>query len=127
MFDGRSVPIKQLAVVVLGSLLATGAALLSLVRAQAAGVAPATTAPATSPADRSIRTNSAGETVLTFDDAEVGKAIPSRTSGTVTFTLAETRTLSDDSYTLEGHLEPGAKIYTRSFKPELRANKMRGD
>ncbi len=80
--------VKQIAFVVLGSLLATGVALPSFVAAQVADVAPATTAPATSPADRSTRTNSAGEVVLTFDEAAIGKAIPSWTQGAVTFTLA---------------------------------------
>src|SRR2546423_592509 len=79
--------VKQIALVVLGSLVATGVA-LPLVRAQAFAVAPATTAPATSPADRSIQTNAAGETVLTFDDATVGKAMPLWTQGAVTFALA---------------------------------------
>ena len=80
--------VKQIAFVVLGSLLAIESAQPNPLRAQAAAVASSTTSPATAPADRSIRTNSAGETVLTFDEAAIGKAIPSWTQGDVTFALA---------------------------------------
>src|SRR4051794_9591372 len=50
--------------------------------------APATTAPATAPADPAPRKNAAGEVVLTFADAPVGKAVPIWTEGLVTFALA---------------------------------------
>jgi hypothetical protein len=46
---------------------------------------------------------------------------------TVTFTLLETGVQSDDSYQLEGHLQPDAKIYSRSFKPALRQQKLASD
>jgi hypothetical protein len=39
----------------------------------------------------------------------------------VTFTLVETRPVDDDLYTLEGHLNPGVKPYSASYKPLLRA------
>ena len=53
-----------------------------------ASLAPATTNtnPTTSPAP--LHKNAAGEIVLTFDDATVGKAIPTWTQSGVTFTLA---------------------------------------
>ena len=50
--------------------------------------AAASTRPATAPADRPRQTNSAGETIVTFERATVGKAIPAWTEGAVTFTLA---------------------------------------
>ena len=58
--------------------------------APAAADAPARAAPAptTAPADPAPRKNAAGEIVLTFADAPVGKAVPSWTGGGVTFTLA---------------------------------------
>jgi len=62
-------------------LIAAGAA----TRAQAVA---ATATPATLPADAGVTKNAAGETVLTFEKATVGKAIPTWTQGGVTFTLA---------------------------------------
>src|SRR5436190_6530165 len=56
--------------------------------AQVAAATPSTTSPATQPAALSIRTNAAGEIVLTFDEAAVGKAIAEWKQGPVTFTLA---------------------------------------
>jgi hypothetical protein len=58
----------------------------------AAATAPATTpaaiSPATAPADPAPRKNAAGEIVLSFASAPVGKAVPSWTESGVTFTLA---------------------------------------
>jgi hypothetical protein len=45
-------------------------------------------APATAPAHAAYRRNDAGEIVLTFDKATVGKAIPAWTESGVTFSLA---------------------------------------
>jgi hypothetical protein len=50
--------------------------------------APATTRPATAPAETPAPTNAAGEVVLSFDKATVGKAIPTWTQAGVTFSLA---------------------------------------
>jgi len=44
---------------------------------------------------------------------------------TVTFTLVETGAQDDASYTLEGHLDPEAPVYTRENKPRLRDQLMR--
>jgi hypothetical protein len=74
-------PIKQIIIVVVANVLVAGSALSQ-------PAAPASTKPATAPADRSRRTNSAGETIVTFENATVGKAIPTWTEGAVTFTLA---------------------------------------
>src|SRR4051812_488435 len=49
---------------------------------------PATTPPATAPAGQSPQMNAAGEIVLTFAAAPVGKALPTWKEGDVTFTLA---------------------------------------
>ena len=66
------------------------AALIKPTAAREAADAPAaaTTAPATAPANLSPQRNAGGEIVLTFADAPIGKAIPSWTEGSVTFTLA---------------------------------------
>jgi hypothetical protein len=59
--------------------------------ADAAGpaTAPATApAPTTGPAEQTAQKNSAGEIVLNFANAPVGKPLPSWTAGSVTFTLA---------------------------------------
>src|SRR5215218_3443919 len=53
-----------------------------------AASAPATTAPATAPSDQAPRKCAAGEVVLTFANAPVGKAVPSWTEGSVSFALA---------------------------------------
>lgn len=75
--------------VVVASCFAAGVTIPQPFRAQYADASTPTTAPTTAPAaDQSIRTNASGETVLTFDTATVGKAIPSWTQGDVTFTLA---------------------------------------
>jgi len=60
----------------------------SFARATDAAIAPATTMPTTAPLKQSLRKNAAGEVVVTFEDATVGKAIPSWTQAGVTFTLA---------------------------------------
>jgi hypothetical protein len=55
--------------------------------AQVTGAAFPSTAPTTAPTGRPAQINAAGEAVVTFESAEVGKAIPSWTDGAVTFTL----------------------------------------
>lgn len=79
--------VKQIVSIVLANLLLAASTLSQPPETRAVGVVPAT-APATKPADRSIRTNAAGETVVTFDDATIGKAVPSWTQGAITLTLA---------------------------------------
>ena len=82
-------PIKPIVFVVFASCFVAGGAMPRTLRAQTSGPSTATTSPATAPAgNQSIRRNGAGETVLTFDAATVGKAIPSWTQGYVIFTLA---------------------------------------
>ena len=56
----------------------------------------------------------------------IRRLVLARLQATVTYTLVETRSLDPDQYRLEGHLEPGARIYTRSNNPELRRAKLRG-
>jgi hypothetical protein len=50
-----------------------------------------------------------------------------RRQSIVTYTLAETGRQDDAQYTLEGHLQPDARVFTRSLNPELRRQKYRGD
>jgi hypothetical protein len=57
-------------------------------RAADAEIAPLKTTPTTAPTEQPLRKNAAGEVVLTFEDATIGKAIPSWTQGGVTFALA---------------------------------------
>jgi hypothetical protein len=84
--------------VALTSILAASAAATrpATLRANAAATAPATTpattpaatSPATAPADPAPQKNAAGEIVLSFASAPVGKAVPNWTGSGVTFTLA---------------------------------------
>lgn len=74
--------IRHVILAVLGCVVAPGRAF-----SQPAAAAPAS-APATAPASPRPRVNAAGERVVTFDAAAVGKAIPSWAEGGVTFTLA---------------------------------------
>jgi hypothetical protein len=53
-----------------------------------AATSPPSTAPATAPFQRPASKNAAGEVVLTFTDAPIGKPLPTWTQGDVTFTLA---------------------------------------
>jgi hypothetical protein len=78
--------IRQLILAVL-----VGTVVAGRVSPQPAGAtvpATAPSAPTTAPATRALRTNAAGEIVISFDGAAVGKAVPSWTAGAVTFTLA---------------------------------------
>jgi hypothetical protein len=73
--------VQQIIFIVLANVLVAGSALSQ-------PAAPAGTRPATAPADRPRPTNSAGETIVTFESANIGKAIPTWTDGAVTFMLA---------------------------------------
>ncbi|HEX4148613.1 MAG TPA: hypothetical protein VHY20_06485, partial [Pirellulales bacterium] len=67
--------------------------------------------------------------VLEIDDAShcVRRLTLWRRQSIVTYDLVEVGQQPDAQYTLEGHLEPDARIYTRSLNPELRRHKLRGD
>jgi hypothetical protein len=45
---------------------------------------------------------------------------------TVTHTLVSTGFQDDDQYLLEGHLEPGAAVYSKAFRPAVRQAKVSG-
>lgn len=78
--------IRQLILAVIVNFVVAGRAFPQSAGATTAPTAPS--APTTAPATSSPRTNVAGEAVITFDGAAVGKAVPSWTQGAVTFTLA---------------------------------------
>jgi hypothetical protein len=46
---------------------------------------------------------------------------------TVTYTFLESRVLSDESYQLEGHLQPGARIESRTFQRAVQEDAVRED
>lgn len=54
----------------------------------------------------------------------VRRLVLSRNEAIVTYTLIETRSIGNDQYKLQGHLDPTARIYTRSRNPEMRRRKL---
>jgi hypothetical protein len=84
MFNKQAI-LLSLVVAVSG---AVGLVATPSVQAADSSIAPPAITPTTAPAEKPVRKNAAGEIVITFDDATVGKAIPSWTQDGVTFTLA---------------------------------------